>query len=239
MTARINKWLLLGPAGAKKTQIVMQCLLKNPVIKQRPFVFVCESGVGCAVDFANQNGIPVVIVSDPRFKTEESREALQLTSAEMLVSCGWNYIIPKTVFERFPYPCLNCHSSLLPDYKGQRAYLHQWANCENEYGVSIHFIDEKFDEGRLLIQGRLQLFLRENLKMMHQRMSELTGALLPQALLLVEDGFGGEHYEPSAISRYFHKITPRRAKVYRFCNRILKRINRPLWLTPHTKKNIS
>ena len=233
MSAIIRRWILLGPANGLKTEIVMRCLLLNPIIKKRPFVFVCESEQGCAVDYARNNGIEVLHVEDRLFKTEASRRMLDSIDAELLVVCGWNYIVPRNVFERFPFPCLNCHSSLLPDYKGQCAYLHQWANCEEEYGVTIHILEEKLDEGCMLLQNRMKLYLRENLVMMHRRVSEATGLLLPQALLLLEQGYRGAPYDQSAISRYFHKITPYKAKAYRVLNRFARLLNLPPFLTPH------
>ncbi|MCP4265674.1 MAG: hypothetical protein GY777_08885 [Candidatus Brocadiaceae bacterium] len=236
MNYTIKKWILLGPGNGKKTEIVMQCLLANPVIKNRPFVFVSDSETGCAIDCAKRNNIQVTIVEDPQFKSLKSTLVFDEIDADLLVSCGWNYIIPKKILDRFRFDSLNCHSSLLPDYKGQRAYLHQWANLEKEYGVSIHILDEKLDEGHWLLQGRLKLYLKENLEMMHRRMSETTGFLLPQALLLIEQGYKGEAYDKSLASRYFYKITPKKAKLHRFCNTVLNFFHKALWMTPHDIK---
>jgi phosphoribosylglycinamide formyltransferase 1 len=233
MSEPIRRWILAGPANALKAEIVMRSLVSNPVIQSRPFVFLCEKEYGCAVECARELGIEVLQTSDPRFKTEDSQKELGQVGADMLVCCGWDYIVPPSVFEGFSYPCLNCHSSLLPDYKGQRAYLHQWANCEKQYGVTIHFISEKLDEGKMLLQGALKLFPKENIEMMHRRMSEMTGVLLPQALLLVEAGVVGESYDRHNESRYFLKISPRRAKLHRFFNRGLSLFNLPRWTTPH------
>jgi phosphoribosylglycinamide formyltransferase 1 len=233
LNKRLRKWILLGPGNGKKPQIVMQCLLSNPVIKKRPFIFIPDSETGCAVDYALQNGLQVSPLNDPYFETPEATSLIDSIDADLLVSCGWNYLIPESVLGSFRFPPINCHGSVLPDYKGQRSYMHQWANCEEEYGASIHVMDEKLDEGRLLLQGRMKLYAKESLEIMHRRMSELTGVLLPQALLLIEAGYEGVSFDPAVKSRYFYKITPARAKMHRLCNRVLKLIHGPLWMTPH------
>jgi len=233
MNKPIRRWILAGPADAMKTEIVMRSLNASSVIHSRPYVFLCDKKDGRAVDCARELGIEVLCTSDPHFKSEASQKELDKIEADLLVCCGWNYIVPSVVFERFSYPSLNCHSSLLPDYKGQRAYVHQWANCESEYGITIHFISDKLDEGMKLLQSKIKLFPEESIVMMHRRISEMTGALLPLALLLVEAGHKGESYDSSAKSRYFYKITSRKARFHRLCNKVLSSFGLPLWITPH------
>ncbi len=229
----IRKWILLGPGNGEKTRIVMKCLLMNPFPGEWDFVFLSDSETGRAVEYARQNGVQVFVAEDQRLTSEEALSVLASIDADTLVSCGWNYRIPGVVLKRFRYPPINCHSSILPDYKGKQVYVHQWANCENEYGASIHIMDENLDEGRLLVQGRLQFYPKENIEMMHRRMSELTGALLPQALYLLESGYEGTEFDKGMKSRYFHRISPAKARLHRIFNRIMKVIHGPVWLTPH------
>lgn len=229
----IKKWILLGPANAKKAEIVMEKLLSNPVVQVRPFVFVCESEEGCAFDFAISNNVEVARLIDPKMKTLGTQDFFDKLGGDLLVSCGWNYKIPNIIFNRFKFHSLNCHSSLLPDYKGQRAYVHQWANCEEEYGVTIHLLAEDLDAGKIILQGGIKLFLKENLVMMHQRLSEVTGFLLPQALLLIESGYNGIVHSESQTSRYFFKISRWKAKAHRITNRSIMRFGLKPILTPH------
>jgi len=239
MSDFIRRWILAGPADAMKTEIVMRSLNTSSIIQSRPYVFLCEKKSGRAVDCAQELGNEVFVTSDPHFRSDESQEELDKIEADLIVSCGWNYIFPQHVFTRFKYPCINCHSSLLPDYKGQRAYVHQWANCESRYGITIHFISNKLDEGKMLLQSEMKLFPDESIVIMHRRISELTGALLPLALLLIETGYKGKDYDVSAKSRYFYKISSRKAQIHRSCNKVLSALGLPLWLTPHKNRQTS
>lgn len=121
---------------------------------------------------------------------------------DYIISIGWGKIIPKEVIRKAKKGALNCHSSLLPDYKGASVYYHHWANYEPYGGATIHFMEEKLDSGNLLAQSAFKINFFDTPSKILQKASELTGPLLVEAILKVENGYLGS---ANCGGRYFYK----------------------------------
>ncbi len=84
---------------------------------------------------------------------------LQSIKADLVVLAGFLWLIPESLLRCFPDRVLNIHPSLLPQYGGKGMYgmyVHEaiLANKDSESGITIHLVNEKFDEGRILLQAR-------------------------------------------------------------------------------------
>lgn len=98
----------------------------------------------------------------------------------LIVSAGNFYIFPKEVVEKNNLTIINFHSALLPKYPGRNAQ--SWAIfCgESEAGATWHFVNEKLDAGKYIIQTKCDI--KEDTKAY-----ELTGTIMNMAY----DGFCG------------------------------------------------
>lgn len=224
----INRILLLGPSDGLKSKIILELIKDLRLFENREIIFVCEDISGKARQYCQDNKIKYIAIADPKFKTSESIQAMKDTQADILVSCGWSYIIPDSILGMFKFPPVNCHSSLLPDYRGMRAYNNCWANMEEEYGATIHYMTSKLDDGNIITKGKLKMFKEETLQILHRRICEVTAYMLPNAISLVEDGFEG--YKQEGTARYFDAITMDEAKEYRKENeyRISKKLDKKI-----------
>lgn len=108
----------------------------------------------------------------------------------MLICVGWNELIPTEFLDIYKYS-INCHSGLLPDYRGNRAYMHVYANIPEEYGTTIHFMNNSYDDGNIIKQTKIKLFLEETPLVIHRRICELTAFILPESINLVMKGYKG------------------------------------------------
>ena len=68
-------------------------------------------------------------------------------NVDAAVVCSFNYKIPKALMEAVKDGFINVHPSMLPKYRGGNPYSRAIMNGETETGVTIHFMDEKFDTG--------------------------------------------------------------------------------------------
>lgn len=76
---------------------------------------------------------------------------------EFVVLAGFLKMIPEFMLEMFPNRIINIHPALLPSYGGKGMYgmkVHQAVmdNREKESGITIHFVNEKYDEGEVILQ---------------------------------------------------------------------------------------
>lgn len=76
-----------------------------------------------------------------------------------IVLAGFLWLIPSYLLQRFPDRIINIHPALLPKYGGKGMYgakVHQAvkASRDLETGITIHLVNERYDEGKVLFQGR-------------------------------------------------------------------------------------
>lgn len=73
----------------------------------------------------------------------------------LIISCQFNQIIKRPIIEIPVKGCINVHKSLLPAYRGMAPIFWALANGEEEIGITIHYVEEKFDTGDIIGQSRI------------------------------------------------------------------------------------
>lgn len=95
-------------------------------------------------------------------------EKLDGLNFDILVSDRSRYIIPSNVIEMFNGMVCNLHPSFLPYNRGDQPLL--WATVEGTpYGVTIHKVNERFDEGNIISQSRFTLSDELTLKFAYEK----------------------------------------------------------------------
>lgn len=77
---------------------------------------------------------------------------------------------------------INCHPSLLPDYRGANPYFHIILNNEQMSGITIHFADENFDTGEIIAQEAFPLMKKETMGMLFSRTNFMMADMLLKVL---------------------------------------------------------
>jgi len=89
-------------------------------------------------------------------------QALLDRKIDMIVLAGFMWLIPASLVAAFPNRILNIHPALLPKYGGKGMYgdfVHKAVSDANdvETGITIHYVNEKYDEGDILFQKQVQI----------------------------------------------------------------------------------
>ncbi len=227
---RIRRIGILASANAQKPAIIIDKIKKYKMLEGYELFLFTVGEEGCCCDVCRQYGIEIIGLKDNKLQAQEDIQTMKAAQCDLLVSMGWPYLIPEEILGSFK-KSINCHGSILPDYRGSTSYMHYYANCEENYGVSIHYMNARFDDGKVLIQSGYKALEHENHNDMHIRSAELCAFLLPAAISLVERDYEG--YEPVGEKRYFFKCTHEEFMEYRACNEQRKQEGLPLILTPH------
>ncbi|WP_111706924.1 phosphoribosylglycinamide formyltransferase [Lutibacter citreus] len=82
--------------------------------------------------------------------------------ADYIILAGFLWKIPETIIEAFPNKIINIHPALLPKYGGKGMYgmhVHDAVveNKEKESGITIHFVNENYDEGAIVFQKKFEV----------------------------------------------------------------------------------
>lgn len=111
-----------------------------------------------AILYAHELGIPTLFVNNETLNAElELVQALEDHQIDIIILAGFMKLIPKFLIDRFKNRILNIHPSLLPKYGGKGMYGHfvhesVKLNNESKSGMTIHIVDEIYDQGRIIFQ---------------------------------------------------------------------------------------
>lgn len=111
-------------------------------------------------------------------KIRKEYEDLLALDPDLIVTCAYGQIIPKALLEAPRYGCINTHGSLLPKYRGgapiQRAIMHG----EKETGITLMYMNEKMDEGDILVQQRVAIREEDTASTLFNKLSEVAAEML-------------------------------------------------------------
>jgi phosphoribosylglycinamide formyltransferase-1 len=108
-------------------------------------------------------GVPTLIISKKNFsQTNEVVEILKKLEIDFVVLAGFLWLIPESLIQAYPEKMINIHPALLPKYGGKGMwghFVHEAVvkNRENESGITIHYVNENYDEGQIIFQASCEL----------------------------------------------------------------------------------
>ncbi len=122
-------------------------------------------------------------------------QMLQGLNPDLIVLAGFLWKIPLTLINAFPNQIINIHPALLPKYGGKGMYgakVHQAVkdNSEPETGITIHYVNENYDEGAILFQAKTKVGPTDDADTIAQKVHQLEYEHFPKVIekLLLEDG---------------------------------------------------
>ena len=103
--------------------------------------------------------VPTVVFDRNDFESGKILAELKQLQPDLVVLAGFLWKIPAEYIATFPQKIINIHPALLPKYGGKGMYglhVHQAVldHNETETGISIHLVNEQYDQGALLFQAR-------------------------------------------------------------------------------------
>jgi methionyl-tRNA formyltransferase len=129
--------------------------------------------------FAVENNLPVF--QPEKLRNPEFLEELRKLDADVFVVVAFR-MMPKILFEMPKMGTFNLHASLLPDYRGAAPINYAVINGEEKSGATTFFINEKIDEGNILLQEELTILPDENAGSLHDRLMEMGSKLIVKTL---------------------------------------------------------
>ena len=121
-------------------------------------LFLCNNPEAGVIQRAERLQIPLIMFDRPAFKSGEVVKILQENQIDWVILAGFLWLVPKNVVEAFPNKIINIHPALLPKFGGKGMYGHfvheaVVENEETESGITIHFVNECYDEGGIIFQA--------------------------------------------------------------------------------------
>lgn len=122
-------------------------------------VIVCNNKEAGVIKRAKEAGIPFIIVSKESFYNSDLVLNELREKADFIVLAGFLWMIPENIIKAYQGKMVNIHPALLPKYGGKGMYgkkVHEAviANGELASGITIHYVNEKYDEGEIIFQEK-------------------------------------------------------------------------------------
>lgn len=108
---------------------------------------------------AKKFGIPSFTLPKSGFENGEALQLLKNHAVDFIVLAGFLLKVPENLLKTYPNRIINIHPALLPKFGGKGMYgshVHERvvANRETESGITIHYVNEHYDEGEPIFQAR-------------------------------------------------------------------------------------
>lgn len=115
---------------------------------------------------------------------------LQQKDINLIVLAGFLWLIPQSLVEAFSQKIINIHPALLPKYGGKGMYgmkVHQavFENQEKETGITIHYVNEKYDEGQIIFQAMTDIESKDTPESIAQKVQFLEHRHFPEVIAKV------------------------------------------------------
>lgn len=170
--------------GTNTQHIIDHFKGSNVVIK----LLVCNRPDANVLKRAENEGIPVLLVDKDSFYNGGSVLKRLLTEPPDLIVCaGFLWKIPDNLLKAFPYKIINIHPALLPKFGGKGMYgMHVHKAVleagEKESGITIHYVNEHYDEGKVILQKKCEIQNGETPEALAQKIHELEHTWYPKTI---------------------------------------------------------
>ena len=119
--------------------------------------------------------------------TEQFIDFLNTEKVDLIILAGFLLKIPKQLVQAYPDRIINIHPSLLPKFGGKGMYgkfVHEAViNAgEKQSGITIHFVNEEYDEGKIILQESCEISDRETVSSLEKKIHDLEYKYLPVAV---------------------------------------------------------
>lgn len=121
------------------------------------------------------------------YDTNEVLNILKDTDPDLIVLAGFLWMLPEGILHAFPGKIINIHPALLPKYGGKGMYgmrVHQ-AVVENQdlkSGITIHYVNERYDEGKIIAQFETELSPNETAEEIAEKIQRLEHEHFPRVI---------------------------------------------------------
>jgi phosphoribosylglycinamide formyltransferase-1 len=156
----MKKILLFASGAGSNVENIIQYFKNNPDIKIAA-VFSNNSNA-IVLDKAKNHNVPTLIFNREQLTDGFVLDKIAELKPDLIVLAGFLWKMPEEIVKVYPNKIINIHPALLPKYGGKGMYgikVHQTVleNKEKETGITIHYVNEHYDEGEFIFQGKVNI----------------------------------------------------------------------------------
>jgi len=133
-------------------------------------------------------GVPVRVFDRKEFyETDRIRDLLEEENIDLIILAGFLWLVPENLIQTFPDCIINIHPALLPKYGGKGMYgarVHQAVieSGDKESGITIHYVNPRYDEGKIIFQAKCKVEPGEDAGSLAMKIHQLEYEYFPKVI---------------------------------------------------------
>lgn len=150
------------------------------ILSNKPDAYVLER--------ARKYAIPTyVFTRDEFYHSRRVIERLEQEETDLIVLAGFLWLVPTDLIRAFPDRMINIHPALLPKYGGKGMYgmrVHEAVieAGDVESGITIHYVNERYDEGKIIHQSRCRVTAEDTPETLAEKVHQLEYEYFPKVI---------------------------------------------------------
>jgi len=154
-------------------------------------LIICNKPGAGVLKISEENRIPTLLIEKEKFfRGNAYTDELKTRGIDLIVLAGFLWKIPIELIKAYHGKMINIHPALLPKYGGKGMYgnfVHEAviANKEKESGITIHYVDEVYDHGQIILQATCLVSEDETPESLAKKVQVLEHRHFPAAVSLL------------------------------------------------------
>ncbi len=153
---------IFASGSGSNAENIIQYFRVRPESGIKVALIVCNNPQAGVIERADRLHVPIELISRADLVGSHLLSVLSDYKTDYLILAGFLLLIPASLIQAYPDKIVNIHPALLPRYGGKGMYgmnVHEavLAAGESETGISIHLVNEKYDEGKIIFQGKVEV----------------------------------------------------------------------------------
>lgn len=177
--------VIFASGSGTNAENIMALFQNHPIIKI--VAVFCNNEKAKVTEKAKKWNVDTEIFSKTDLNEGKVLEKLNTYQPDLIVLAGFLLQLPTAIIYQFPKKIINIHPALLPKYGGKGMYgshVHQAVldNKEVETGITIHYVNENYDEGEFIFQKVINIKNCETAGEIAKKINELEMEYFPKVI---------------------------------------------------------
>ena len=184
----MKKIAIFASGSGTNAQNIIEYLNNKGIAKTE--IILSNKKDSYVLERARQFDVPTVVFNrDEFYNSDTIPNLLDKYQVDLVILAGFLWLIPENLLKAYPNKIVNIHPALLPKYGGKGMYgakVHESVveNKEEWTGITIHYINERYDEGDIIFQAKCKVEPSDNAETVAQKVHSLEYKHFPK---IIED----------------------------------------------------
>jgi phosphoribosylglycinamide formyltransferase 1 len=184
----LKRIAIFASGSGSNAQRIMEHFKRNKEMEVA--LVLCNKPDAYVLQRADNFEVPThVFTKEELYHTNSIDNLMKNLEIDILVLAGFMWLIPERLIQAYPKRIVNIHPALLPKFGGEGMYgrkVHEAVlnSGDAETGISIHYVNEHFDEGEIIYQSRCSVDKNDDAEKLAYKVHQLEHLHYPK---IIED----------------------------------------------------